>query len=271
MSETETIISENTGSVTEYIPKSREYYAKLPEFEGPLDILLHFVKEDELNIYDIPISKITKDFIGYIDYIQELDIEVAGEFLLMAAELMKIKARMLIPQEVADESGFEEDPRYILVKKLLEYKRFKDASDELLILEQEAKLLYARGYLDNDPKEFETDIMMDKSLKNLTILNLIKGYRNAVIGFKPAVVHPIEILDITTEVQKDFVMDKLQTVQEIDFEILISQMKEKLEVICTFLCVLQMALDRYVELIVDKNDYSKFKIRKRSLLPALIN
>ncbi|HCN36082.1 MAG TPA: segregation/condensation protein A, partial [Bacteroidetes bacterium] len=65
----------------------------------------------QLNIYDIPISKITKDFIGYIDYIQELDIEVAGEFLLMAAELMKIKARMLIPQEVADESGFEEDPR----------------------------------------------------------------------------------------------------------------------------------------------------------------
>jgi len=119
-------------------------------------------------------------------------------------------------------------------------------------------------------KEFDSDIMFDKSLKNLTILNLIKGYRNAVIGFKPAVVHPIEILDITTEIQRDYIFNQLQTVQEIDFDLLVSDMKEKLEVICTFLCLLQLALDRYIELIVDKEDYSKFRIRKKSLLPALI-
>ncbi|HRE39883.1 MAG TPA: segregation/condensation protein A [Ignavibacteria bacterium] len=270
MEEYQSIITENTSNLTEYIPKSKEYYAKLPEFEGPLDILLHFVKEEELNLYDIPISKITKDFIGYIEYIQELDIEVAGEFLLMAAELMKIKARMLIPQEIAEDSNKEEDPRYLLVKQLLEYKRFKDVSDELLILEQDAKMIYPRGYIDSDPKEFDSDIMFDKSLKNLTILNLIKGYRNAVIGFKPAVVHPIEILDITTEIQRDYIFNQLQTVQEIDFDLLVSDMKEKLEVICTFLCLLQLALDRYIELIVDKEDYSKFRIRKKSLLPALI-
>lgn len=80
------------NSVRAYIPKSREYYARLDEFEGPLDILLHFIKEDEIDIFNIPISKITKDYLGYIEYTQSLDIELAGEFLLMAAELMKIKS-----------------------------------------------------------------------------------------------------------------------------------------------------------------------------------
>lgn len=268
----ETVQNEQANILTlsEYVPKSRDYFAKLPEFEGPLDILLHFVKEEELNIHDIPISKITKDYIGYIEYLQDLDIELAGEFLLMAAELMKIKARMLLPQEVVQEDGFEEDPRYVLVRKLLEYKRFKDASDELSILEQDAKYMFARGYNDSDPREYDSDMTLDKSLKNLTILNLIKGYRNAVIGFRPEIVHPIEILDITTDTQKEFLLAALSSTVEIDFNILISTMKEKLEVICTFLSVLQLALDRYVELIVDPNDYSKFTVRKRSLLPAIV-
>lgn len=260
----------NILTLSKYVPKSRDYYARLPEFEGPLDILLHFVKEEELNIHDIPISKITKDYIGYIEYLQDLDIELAGEFLLMAAELMKIKARMLLPQEVVEEDGFEEDPRYVLVRKLLEYKRFKDASDELSTLEQDAKLMFIRGYNESDPREYDSDVTLDKSLKNLTILNLIKGYRNAVIGFRPDIVHPIEILDITTDTQKEFLLTALNTNTEIDFNILISTMKEKLEVICTFLSVLQLALDKYVELVVDPNDYSKFVIRKKSLLPAIV-
>lgn len=260
----------NILTLSSYVPKSRDYYARLPEFEGPLDILLHFVKEEELNIHDIPISKITKDYIGYIEYLQDLDIELAGEFLLMAAELMKIKARMLLPQEVAVEDGYEEDPRYVLVRKLLEYKRFKDAADELSILEQDAKLSFIRGYNESDPREYDSDIMLDKSLKNLTILNLIKGYRSAVIGFRPEIVHPIEILDITTDTQKEFLLMTLDNKNEIEFSVLISQMKEKLEVICTFLSVLQLALDKYVELIVDPNDYSKFMVRKKSLLPAIV-
>ena len=124
-------------------PKPSDYWAKLSEYEGPLDILLHFVKEEELNIYDIPISKITKDFLEFLNYMQTLDIELAGEFLLMAAELMKIKARMLIPQ-IAENETEEEDPRYTLIRKLLEYKRFKDASTELLKYEESAGQRYFR-------------------------------------------------------------------------------------------------------------------------------
>ncbi|MGC8859246.1 MAG: segregation and condensation protein A, partial [Ignavibacteria bacterium] len=85
----------------------KDYWAQLDEFQGPLDILLHFVKEEELNIYDIPIAKITKDFLDYIDYMHSLDIEVAGEFLLMASELMKIKARMLLPREEEGDKEIE--------------------------------------------------------------------------------------------------------------------------------------------------------------------
>ena len=95
----------DSDTTRQYTPRTNDYWAKLPEFEGPLDILLHFVKEDELNIYDIPISKITKDYLGYLQYIQSLDIEVAGEFLLMATELMKIKARMLIPIDETEVSS----------------------------------------------------------------------------------------------------------------------------------------------------------------------
>ncbi|MEX0602572.1 MAG: segregation/condensation protein A, partial [Bacteroidota bacterium] len=102
------------------------YTVKLTDFEGPLDLLLFFIKRDELDIYDIPISKITREFLGYIHYMESLDLEVAGEFVVMAAELMQIKVKMLLPPEPGEEE--EEDPRAMLVKRLVEYKRYKEMS-----------------------------------------------------------------------------------------------------------------------------------------------
>ena len=100
-----------------------KYKVKLPYFEGPLDLLLFFVKRDELNIYDIPISKITKDFLEYIHFMQMLDLEIASEFIVMASTLMQIKAKMLLPKPETDTDEEEEDPRTELVKRLLEYKK----------------------------------------------------------------------------------------------------------------------------------------------------
>lgn len=257
---------ENQGdtinTAQQHIPKSREYWAKLSEYEGPLDILLHFVKEEELDIYNIPISKITKDFLDYINYITSLDIEVAGEFLLMASELMKIKARMLIPQiyEYGDEN--EEDPKITLIRKLLEYKRFKDVSAELSQFEDEARKIFSRGYFDNDAKEFETEFEIDPSLKNLTIFNLIKGYRTAVINIRKEVVHPIELLNVTPEVQREFLLKFFEERSEIDFSELIMNMDERMLVICTFISILQLALEGYLSIIVEGKDISKFKLSK---------
>lgn len=244
------------------VQKTKEYWAKLTEYEGPLDILLHFVKEEELDIYNIPIAKITKDFLDYINYMTSLDIEIAGEFLLMASELMKIKARMLIPQvnEFGDE--IEEDPRLTLIKKLLEYKRFKDASADLSRYEDEARKIFSRGYFDNDEKEFETEFEIDPSLKNLTIFNLIKGYRNAVINIRKEVVHPIELLNVTPEIQREFLLEFFKERSEIDFSELILNMNERMLIICTFLSILQLALEGHINIFVDRQDLTKFKLSK---------
>ena len=108
------------------------YKVKLTEFEGPLDLLLFFIKRDELDIYDIPISKITKEFLEYLHLLTELDLEIAGDFIVVAAELMQIKVRMLLPKAPGEVE--EDDPRAELVRRLLEYKRFKEASMMLATL-----------------------------------------------------------------------------------------------------------------------------------------
>ena len=241
--------------------KTKEYWAKLSEYEGPLDILLHFVKEEELNIYDIPISKITKDFLDFLNYMQSLDIELAGEFLLMAAELMKIKARMLIPQ-VYEEETEEEDPRYTLIRKLLEYKRFKDAAAELLSLEEDMRQRYYRIYFKKDAKEVEYDVLNDAGLQNLNIFNLIKGYKRAITNIRQEIVHPIELMNTTPEVQKEFLINFFKTRVSINYKELIGTMDEKMIVICTFLSVLQLALEGYLAIIFNEKDLTEFSLVK---------
>ena len=242
----------------------KEYRASLAEYEGPLDILLHFVKEEELNIYDIPISKITKDFLDYIKYMQTLDIELAGEFLLMASELMKIKARMLIPSVTEDGELTEEDPRATLVRKLLEYKRFKDMSEQISKYEEEARKIIYRGYFNADAKTTETDILSDLSLRNLTLYNLISEYKKLLEKTRRDIVHPIEIMDVTPESQRDFLIKYFSEPVLIKFDELTSNMSSKLEIICTFLAMLQLTLEGYIQLLVDPDEISNFSIFKSS-------
>jgi segregation and condensation protein A len=251
--------------------KDKDYQARLNEFEGPLDILLHFVKVDELDIYNIPISKITKDFLDYINYMSLLDIELAGEFLVMASELMKIKARMMIPQIDIEGNVVEEDPRLTLVRKLLEYKRFKDISMQISELEEEQRKKLFRGNTDNDYKESDTKIEIDPSLKNVTIFNLIKAYKRAISQIRKEVVHPIEIHDITPENQRDYILQAIDEKTEIEFLEFIAPIEMRLKVICIFLAILQLALEGELEIVVDNIDMTKFFIKRRSVLPEEIN
>jgi segregation and condensation protein A len=241
---------------------SKDYRARLTEFEGPLDILLHFVKVEELDIYNIPISKITKDFIEYINYMTFLDIELAGEFLVMASELMKIKARMLIPQIDEEGNVIEEDPRLTLIRKLVEYKRFKDASVQLSELEDEQRKRVFRINFDNDIKETDSNIENDPSLKSVTIFNLIKAYKRAISSIRKEVVHPIELLDITPENQREFLFKILDEKNEFEFLELMSEVKEKLRVICIFLAILQLALEGEIEIVIIENDMTRFIVRR---------
>lgn len=214
------------------------YKIKLDQFEGPLDLLLFFIKRDELNIYDIPISRITSEFLEYVNLIKLMDLEVAGDFILMASTLMHIKVRMLLPREV-DERGEEIDPRADLIKALLEYKKYKEVAEDLTFLESNQRKLSFRGYLSEDEKIAppEYDIL----LKNISVYDLAKAFKKAIEGVKPQVVHEIKKINVSIDEQIKFILDKVIEKGEIHFLSLIHGMKEKIRIVITFIALLELA------------------------------
>jgi segregation and condensation protein A len=126
------------------------YQIKLPQFEGPFDLLLFFIERDELDIYNIPITKITTDFLDYIHTSESLNIELSSEFILFISTLMRIKAKMLIPRKELDPQGNEIDPRQELIDKILEYKRFKEASQKMSEMEALRMLMVKRGNIQEE-------------------------------------------------------------------------------------------------------------------------
>lgn len=213
------------------------YKIKLEQFEGPLDLLLFFIKRDELNIYDIPISKITKEFLEYVNLIKILDLETAGDFILMASTLMHIKVRMLLPKEL-DEKGEEIDPRADLVKALLEYKRYKEMSEELAFFESSQRKINYRG---NFSADFKVEIPdYDILLKNVTVFDLAKAFKKAIEGIKPEVFHEINVINISIDDQINYIFDKLHEYTELHFMKLIEGMTEKIRIVITFIALLEL-------------------------------
>jgi len=213
------------------------YKIKLEQFEGPLDLLLFFIKRDELNIYDIPISKITKEFLEYVNLIKLLDLEVAGDFILMASTLMHIKVRMLLPREV-DEKGEEIDPRAELIQALLEYKRYKEMSEELSFFESNQRKINYRGNFSADEKESPPEF--EVLLKNVTIFDIAKAFKKAIDNIKPEVFHEIKKTNITIDEQIAYIMDKLEKAAELSFLSLVEGMNEKIRIVITFVALLEL-------------------------------
>lgn len=213
------------------------YKIKLQQFEGPLDLLLFFIKRDELDIYDIPISKITHEFFEYINLLKMLDLEVAGDFILMATTLMQVKVRMLLPREV-DEKGDEIDPRQDLINALLEYKRYKEMSEELSFLESNQRKLFYRGNYNADfkvaPQEFDT------LLKNITLFDLVKAFKKALMDKPKQIVHEIKKLPVTIDEQIEFILNLVNTKKEVSFLVLVEGMEEKIRIIVTFIALLEL-------------------------------
>jgi len=213
------------------------YKIKLDHFEGPLDLLLFFIKRDELNIYDIPIASITKEFLEYVKLIQLLDLEIAGDFILMASTLMHIKVRMLLPREI-DEKGEEIDPRAELIHALLEYKKYKEMAEELTFFESNQRKLSFRGNILEDVKETPPDYEI--LLKNVTLFDLAKAFKKAIEGIKPQVVHEIRKINISIDEQIQYIFDKLNEFKELHFISLISEMREKIRIVITFIALLEL-------------------------------
>ena len=234
------------------------YKIKLDKFEGPLDLLLFFIKRDELDIYDIPISTITKEFLAYVNLIQMLDLEVAGDFILMASTLMHIKVRMLLPREI-DEKGEEIDPRADLIAALLEYKKYKEMGDELSFFESNQRKVSFRGNYSLDEKEAppEYDIL----LKNVTIFDLAKAFKRAIEGLKPVPVHEIRRINISIEEQVQYILDRLTAETEVHFMSLVENMREKIRIVITFVALLELTKMNRV-LIKESPDFNDFVLMK---------
>ncbi len=234
------------------------YKIKLDHFEGPLDLLLFFIKRDELDIYDIPIAKITKEFLGYVKLIQMLDLETAGDFILMASTLMHIKVRMLLPREV-DEKGEEIDPRAELIAALLEYKRYKEMSEELSFLESNQRKLSFRGNFDED--EVETPPDYEILLKNVTLYDLAKAFKKAIDNLKPQPVHEVVRINISVDEQIEHIYNKLNENGQIHFLSLIDNMREKIRIVITFIALLELVKMERIG-IKETPDFNEFIIYK---------
>jgi len=213
------------------------YTIKLLDFEGPLDLLLFFIKRDELDIYDIPIARITKEFLEYIHYMQHLDLEIAGEFLVMAAELMQIKVRLLLPPEPGEEE--ETDPRTHLVQRLVEYKRFKEMSEEMKKHEDEQMKVCYRGYRSADEHVVEEETS-DDLIRDVTFFDLIASFKFAMDRMPKKFIHEIEKINVTVEEQITYIEDFFSRRSEATFYEMVKEFKERIRVIITFLALLEV-------------------------------
>lgn len=214
------------------------YKVKLQNFEGPLDLLLFFVRKDELNIYDIPISYITKQYLDYLSLMRELNLDIAAEFILMAATLMRIKVRSMLPPDPLQEEEEEIlDPREELTRRLIEYRQFKEASKSLAELDDYWRTVYRRSYFNFDllPQQEEGAV----GLKDISFFDLLAAYKKAVSRAPKPIYHSVEKLNVTVEGQIQVIIDFFQGRTCYLFTDLCGQMG-KIEIVVTFLAMLDL-------------------------------
>ena len=213
------------------------YNIQLEKFEGPLDLLLYFIRRDELDIYDIPISKITEDFIDTINEWKRLNMIIAGEFIVMASTLMRIKARMMIPRVELDDHGDAIDPRTELMQQLIDYKRFRNAADLLNNMANERGQHYKRKVVfqidDNDDN-------LESFFKDVSLFDLARLFKNSMDS-KP-VLSPFELNKepIKLEQQKELILSYFDGDGKLSFNNLLGILKSRMEIIVTFLAILDL-------------------------------
>lgn len=225
------------------------YKIKLELFEGPLDLLLYLVKKDHLNIYDIPISKVTEQYLQYINLMQLLDLNIAGEFLVMAATLMQIKSKMLLPaEEGMGEEEEKEDPREELVRRLLEYEKFKEIAENLRQKEADQREVFKRPKTEIDKREAK-----DKEVYfEASIFDLISAFSKAIKDIPKDVFYEVVKDQFTVEAATHEILHLLLVKSEVKLSELFVRAKNKLDIIVTFLAVLELI--RMKEIVARQNE-----------------
>lgn len=213
---------------------AKNIHFKLPVFEGPLDLLLHLIKENKLNIYDIPIALITKQYLEYLELMKELNLEIAGEFIVMAATLIHIKSKMLLPKDEEQTEEPLEDPRTELVERLIEYQKFKDASKTLRLREEIWKDIFHRPPPEKEDIEFEAT-----ALTEVNIFDLIEAFKSLIEKA------PHEVMEITRQAltvadKINFIMERLEGEDGIRFDELFEVNYNRVSLIVTFIALLEL-------------------------------
>jgi segregation and condensation protein A len=222
---------------------TENFEVKLPLFEGPFDLLLFFIERDELDIYDIPISKITNDFLTYVHQMETLNIELASEFILVAATLMRIKSRMLLPRPQLDEDGNEIDPRAELVKHLLEYKKYKSVIHQFHKMEETELFKEKRGNLMKELKSLAASSNVEAELQDVDLYKLMTVFEKVLRRYqaeKNRPVHEIIQYPYTMEGQKEFILNEVTTKHRISFTDIVDAYKTRIALIFNFLAVLEL-------------------------------
>jgi segregation and condensation protein A len=226
------------------------YEIKLPQFEGPFDLLLFFIERDELDINDIPIRKITDDFLEYLRQAEAMNIDLASEFILVAATLMRIKAKLLLPRKERDEQGNEIDPRQELVQKLVEYKQFKEVVDELQVMEEERMKMFSRGNVQRDLIQLSELSGNDAELHSLTLFKLFNAFKAVLDRQEQAArsKHTVIRYPYTIEERKEYLLKSLRKDDYSSFETVFTGLENRVHAIFTFLALLELIQQQLIEL-----------------------
>jgi segregation and condensation protein A len=229
------------------------YQIRLEQFEGPFDLLLFFIERDELDIYNIPISKITKDFLAFIHQQEKLNIELSSEFILFVSTLMRIKAKMLLPRKELDADGNEIDPRQELVDKVLEYKKFKEASAKLADMEAIRMLMVKRGNLQEELNVIGEQAGEGTEIQTITLFKLMKASEKVMQRIhdkqnKP--VHTVIQYNYTMEGSRDYMLHFIQQEKTVTFEKVFDVCENRIHAIFLFLSMLELTQQRYMKLLI---------------------
>jgi segregation and condensation protein A len=229
------------------------YQIKIEHFEGPFDLLLFFIERDELDIYNIPITKIINDFLLFIHTQEKLNIELSSEFILFVSTLMRIKARLLLPRKEIDAQGNEIDPRQELVDKILEYKRFKEAAAVMAEMEANRLLMAKRGNLQKEMAVIAEEAGEGTEIQTITLFKLMKTFEKAMLRIqekqnKPT--HTVVRYNYTIEGSRDYMLEFMAKEKNVSFENIFEICENRIHAIFIFLSILELVQQKFMKVIV---------------------
>ncbi len=229
------------------------YQIKLPQFEGPFDLLLFFIERDELDIYNIPITKIINDFLDFVHKEDSLNIELSSEFILFISTLMRIKAKMLLPRQELDAQGNEIDPRQELVDKILEYKKFKEASAQMAEMEATRMLMVKRGNIQKELSQIGEESGEGTEIQAITLFKLMKAFEKVMLKLHDRVNKPIHTVvqyDYTMETSRDAMLSLAQREKTVSFEKIFEDCENRVHAIFLFLSLLELVQQKFLKIII---------------------